>query len=233
MRRMKILPILLCILCCASTALGESTLTLTLFDSAEGAAALLQCDGEAMLINTGPRHASGHLIQHLLALGIPSFSYILVTDPASHNVGGLGQILKLYDTGTLWMQTLPDEMASSCYQHALFIARERGFLPLLPELETDYRLGNATFTLCQHGSTPEDSQYSLLVNHGNVHIIIAANDDALASAATLPADERSMAFSLYPFDSTLYAPDLVGPVSFVSDCNTMALQGIRHRDAVP
>ena len=211
MRKFIALCLILCFALLPAGALGESMLVATFLDAGPGSAILLQCDGEAMLIDSGPRSASGTLLSRLLSLGITSLSHAVITHPHADHIGGLCGLLPSYDVGTLWLPDTDYAEDSSCHQYVALLAARKDLPFTTPEPATSFDLGGATITLLSATEVgvedPHNACLVIRVDHGGKSLLIIGDLGEGAEAELIASEALSHADGLYLGNHYLRSPD--------------------------
>lgn len=74
-------------------------------------------DGKTMLIDAGTREGGNNTIRLIKKLGYRKIDYLIGTHPHSDHIGGLADVIKAFDIGTIYM---PDaETQTSTYEYLL------------------------------------------------------------------------------------------------------------------
>lgn len=167
MRRLRFLWVLWAALWVAApVAQGSDVpLVVTVLSHGSGRAVLLQCGGQAMLVDTGSRAEAGTLLRDLLSLGIVSFECIAITGGGAAEAGGLARVLEVYETQRVWAPDFAGAEPSSCYQHAAMVARRKGIALDTPAAGDTFPLGSATVVAIVGEQT-----LTLRVEHGAVRL---------------------------------------------------------------
>lgn len=170
MRRFFIVLLGLILLCGASQA--ESLLVITPLSLAHGQATVVQCDGQALLVDTGARSDTAALLSYLLQLGIASVDCILITQPQASTLGGLDTLLGLYRPEVVMM--LAAETDESCAQYAGMVLSRHQQAVAAPG--STLHLGSATIETAHPPS--------ITIVHGTLRLI-------LDGGATLRTDDST------------------------------------------
>jgi len=83
-------------------------LELHFFDVGQGDAALILCNGESLLIDTGTSDSAEYLVSSLQASGIQHLNYLLCTHDHSDHIGGLSSVLSSIPTDYFLYSELSD-----------------------------------------------------------------------------------------------------------------------------
>lgn len=137
-----------------SAAYESGNLSVTYLDVGQADCTLLQCDGEAMLIDGGDENSGTRIQKVLTDEGIDSLKYVVGTHPHSDHIGGLDVIITKFDVENVF---LPDiEGDTSTYEELLDAMDYKAITPIHPDIGDCYMLGSAYFTFLSDGSGYED-----------------------------------------------------------------------------
>ena len=84
------------------TSISNAELTAYFMDVGQGAAVLLDCDGEFALIDGGPPSASRLIVAYLRSQGVERLEYVIATHAHADHVGGLSGALAVYPTSAVY-----------------------------------------------------------------------------------------------------------------------------------
>lgn len=144
---------------------AEPKLTVTFLDVGQGDAALVECDGAAMLIDGGAPGQSSKLYSALKRRGITRLDYLVATYPDADHIGGLAGALEAATVGTAYCSvTEHDTDTFRTFQRKL---EEKGVPLAVPEAGDSFPLGGSTVQLLgplrQSGDTNNSSLVLRLV----------------------------------------------------------------------
>lgn len=134
-------------------------------DVGQGDAALVECDGAAMLIDGGAPGQSSKLYSALKRRGITRLDYLVATHPDADHIGGLAGALEAATVGTAYCSvTEHDTDTFRTFQRKL---EEKGVPLAVPEAGDSFPLGGSTVQLLgplrQSGDTNNSSLVLRLV----------------------------------------------------------------------
>lgn len=174
------------------TAMADN-LRVTYLDVGQGDAALLQCGGQTMLVDTGPKESLETILSFLDKAGIVALDYVVGTHPHADHIGNIGEILTKYDVGSVWMPRVKNEIIE--FDEALLAIKQNGLLINAPVVGNEYQLGDAIITiLAPISDAYEDlDDYSIVfrVDHGRNSFLFTGDvgrvseDELLASRADI------------------------------------------------
>lgn len=190
--------ILLLIFCIVLAAVGcskssvNSTLTVTFIDVGQGDAALVECDGEYMLIDTGPnsKTSSDKIRGLLLEKDIFTLKYLVISHMHDDHYGGLiNNALQNVKIETTLCNEDP-------YRNSNVGSHLDGSRLIIPKPdETGYKIGSATIEIVDVRADKKNDSLVLLITHGETSFLFTGDieKEAQSSAA---AKLREMADTL-------------------------------------
>ncbi len=198
-----------------STLRPDGGLEVHFLDVGEADAALILCDGAAMLIDGGNAEDSSLLYAYLQQRQIDTLDYVVCTHPHEDHVGGLAGALRFAAAKRAFCSVT--EAEGRPFQSFLKALEAQGVSLEVPRAGDSFRLGGARITVLgptREGSSVNDNSLVLRLSYGNVSILFAADaeraeeQDILAGGAELKSTvlklghHGSNSSTTYPF---LYA----------------------------
>ena len=133
---------LCCIVCPLVILPGFADIQIHYLDVGQGDAAVIQCDGEVMMIDGGEPQYSQFIYSFLRnTLGIEYIDVMVATHPHSDHVGGLAAALNACEVGVLYTSQI--EYDSSAWQAVLKYADAQGTPVIIPMPDDEFTLGGA------------------------------------------------------------------------------------------
>lgn len=120
----------------------DSTFSIRFFDVGEADAALVLCDGHAMLIDGGNAADSSLIFSALKRLQVDYLDYIICTHPHEDHVGGLAGALNYADVGIAYCSST--QYDSRAFDNFVKYLENRGKTILVPKAGDSFNLGSAT-----------------------------------------------------------------------------------------
>lgn len=168
---------------------GNSPLTVTFIDVGQGDAALVECDGEFMLIDTGPNNkATGDKIRRLLLdKGIFTLKYLVISHLHDDHYGGLiNNALQNVKIETTLCNEDP-------YRNSNVGRHLDGSQLIIPKPgETGYNLGGATIEIVDVKADKKNDSLVLLITYGETSFLFTGDIEKEAQSSA-SAKLREMA----------------------------------------
>ena len=170
----KILAIILILILVPVIALAD--LEAHFLDVGQGDCAVILCDGEAMVIDGGPRASAARVYQYIrYTLRLRHIDYIVSTHPHLDHVYGLSSVLNAAPVDLIL--TPVTEWDSMAFDFMLKYAEKQGTPLAVPNSGDTLQLGGATVTILQcwpeaisYGRT-NDSSIVLRIDYGETSFL--------------------------------------------------------------
>ena len=145
-------------------------------DVGEGDAALILCDGHAMLIDGGEPEYSDLIYAYIKEHSVERLDLIVATHPHVDHIGGLAAALRAVPAGEVWcpVSSYPSKAFASLVQYAGM----RGLRLRRPSPGETFRLGSAEVrVLAPHAVTDDANNSSIVLRivYGNTSFLFAAD----------------------------------------------------------
>lgn len=181
-----VLSLIIMILC---MSVASADLEIRFIDVGQGDATLIQCDGEAMLIDGGSSFASQAIYQYIRkTVGLNHLDYIIATHPHDDHIGGLASALNAVPVDLLLTPVL--EWDSKPFRNMIKYANKQGTVVSLPSDGDTLRLGSAAITILHvwpEAWTENDMSIVVRLEYGDFSAIFMA--DAESTAEYMILDE--------------------------------------------
>ena len=196
-------------------------LSVHFLDVGQGDAALVICDGEAMLIDGGPTEASQFLYTYLRK-ETESLSVLIATHPHDDHIGGLAAALNavvvdvIYSPVTVWNSKVWDDLTR--------YASAQGTPIVVPQEGDSFALGGATVTIlhCWPEAWAEnDMSIVLRVDYGSTSFLFTGDAEEMEFmmiGLPLRADVLKIAHHGSRYSSTPEFIEAVAPSWAVISC---------------
>ena len=142
---------------------GDSCMRVTFLDVGEADCALIQCGGEAMLIDSGNYADLSYVKQTLQSLGVTTLKYIIATHPHEDHIGCMGGLIRAFGVETLYAPSAEYHSDSTCFDVMNEALAELGKSITVPRANETIRLDSAELTFLSAGKTYENTNDTSLV----------------------------------------------------------------------
>lgn len=172
----------------------NASLTVHFIDVGQADAALLLCDGKAMLIDGGNVADSSLVAAYLDAQGVSHLDYIVSTHAHEDHVGGLSGALNVCTVDTVYSPV--EEFDSKAFRDFVKYVEAQGKSLTIPTPGDRFALGNAVVEILAPLRDDYDTNNSsivLKVTHGDVSFLFTGDaerpseEDMLAAGCNLDA----------------------------------------------
>lgn len=177
MRKLAACILVLGVMMLALPGSAESLMLVTFLDVENGEAALVQVDGQAMLVDAGTAQGRGTLMQALVDLRAASLAYVVITHPEAGRIGALDRVALFYDMAGLYAPDSAYARTSSCMQRAQLLAQRRGATVLAPADGYTWQLGSAAITVWSVPDADGGAGLVLHVQHGQSSLLFLGGAD--------------------------------------------------------
>ena len=165
MKRLLPVLLLLTLLCgCVympAAPLESDGLTVHYIDVGQADSILLQCGGEAMLIDGGNVEDSDLVVAYLREQGVNTLDYVVNTHAHEDHVGGLPGVLAVYKTNAVLCPV--EKYDSNCFEDFLRYADKQGLKPVCPDPGDVVMLGDTQITVLGPVKDDYDTNNSSIV----------------------------------------------------------------------
>ena len=165
-----ILSIVLAVAGCSKSA-GDSKLTVTFINVGQGDAALVECGGEYMLIDTGPNNkTTGEKIRKLLLdKGIYTLKYLVISHLHDDHYGGLiNNALQNVEIKATLCNEDP-------YRKSNVASCLDGSRLIIPKAGEEFSLGSATIKVVDVSSNQANDSLVLLISYENTNFFLTGD----------------------------------------------------------
>lgn len=146
---------------------ADGTLRVHFIDVGQADCALLEYEGNAILIDGGNVEDSSLVVSYLEQQGITYLNLVVASHAHEDHVGGLGGVLAVYETGSVWSPTTT--YSSSCFDDFMHYADQQGLTVKIPEPGDKFTAGDLTLTVLgptQSYADPNNTSIIIMAEFG-------------------------------------------------------------------
>lgn len=194
-------------------------------DVGEADSALIICDGEAMLVDTGNADQGSYIRLYLKQNNVESLKYLLLTHSDKDHIGGAASVISNVDIENLFMCRY--EKDNDVYNNMMNEINYKSMDWSTPEVGSEYVLGDAVITIVAPNAeydNPNDSSIAFVIRHGKDSFIftgdaeVAAENDIVNNGLDISADVYYVGHHGSHTSSTQEFLDKVNPKYAVISC---------------
>lgn len=161
---------------------NEENLRVHFIDVGQGDAILIQNGNKSMLIDAGDNKYGQIVVDYLKDNGVSKLDYLIGTHPHADHIGGLDEVIKNLEIGTIIMPRLNHD--TKTYEDVLLAVQEKGLKINSPKIAEDYELGEVKWTILAPNSEEYESlnNYSVVVKleYGNNSFLFTGDAESLS-----------------------------------------------------
>ena len=178
-----------------ATSEAAGQLTVHFIDVGQADCALLECEGQTMLIDGGNVGDSSLVVSYLKEQGIEHLDYVICTHAHEDHVGGLSGPLNTCTAGAVYAPVT--ECDTKAFGSFLKYTQAQGLEITVPEADDSFLLGEARVTVLGPREDYDDTNNTsivLRVDHGENSFLFtgdmetSAEEDLLAAGCDLDAN---------------------------------------------
>ena len=159
----------------APPAEGE-TLTVHFIDVGQADCALLECNGEYIVIDGGNVEDSSLVVSYLPEQGVTKLEAVIATHAHEDHVGGLPGVLAVYETAAVYAPT--KTYASNCFDDFVYYTDQQGLQIAIPKPGDVIEFGSATATglgPVKSYADPNDTSIVVMVEYGTTRFLFTGD----------------------------------------------------------
>lgn len=214
---------------------NASLMEVHFIDVGQGDATLIKADGKYMLIDAGNNDMGTKVQLYLQKQGVEKLDYLILTQTDADHIGGADVIVTKFDIDVTFMGDYKKD--TKTYEELINAFKDRGLVYSIPEVGSEYKLGNATFTILAPNRTYEDpnnSSIALLLKNGNNTFLFTgdceeeAEKDILANGLPIDCDVYKLGHHGSKTSSSKAFLEAITPVYGVISCEMGNSYGHPH-----
>ena len=168
-----------------------AALRVTFFSEKIGTSALVQADGQAMLIVAEPEISTDEIMSSLDDIGVQKIDLLAGTLLQEDHIGALGAILNKYQTGSLW---LPGTAAEDLVFQSLQSAIQASDTMLNITMPGDrYDLGDAKITVLEFPNRSDGNAlipgHMLRIDYGKFSFLFTSGSGAVSEGGLMSSEK--------------------------------------------
>lgn len=163
------------------TPISGNGLTVHFIDVGQADCALLECDGEFMIIDGGNVEDGQMVVSYLNQMGVETLSSVVCTHAHEDHVGGLPAVLSVFDAETVYSPVT--EYSSKVFGDFVKKTEAQGQSLTIPEPGDQFMLGTATVTVLgptQEYEETNDTSIILKVTYGESDFLFTGDMEVAA-----------------------------------------------------
>lgn len=204
----------------------DGDLTVTFLDVGQGNAVLIQNDGQSMLVDGGDRDQSSFVVSYLKQQGIEELTYVVSSHYDADHLNGVVGALNAFTCDEVLSADY--ETDTRVYQSFWSTIEEKDIPQIYPEIEENYELGDAYFTIvCPDSydySNDNDNSIGIRLVYGETSFLICGDASSeveemmLASGEELDSDVYLASHHGSEYSSSTAFLQAVSPEAVVVSC---------------
>lgn len=140
---------------------NESGLKVYFFDVGQADSILITNNGITMLIDAGNNEDGEMLVNYINTLGISKIDVLIGTHPHEDHIGGLDDIIKSFDIGTIYMPNV--QTNTKTFEDVLDAISDKGLKVTTPNIGDTFKVGEAECEVMSIGSKKTDLNTTSIV----------------------------------------------------------------------
>ena len=159
-----------------TTPPAEGELVISMLDVGNADCILLQCNGQAALIDAGENNDEDVILTALQGAGVTKLDYVIATHADADHIGGMDMVIHNMPIGTFLMSFMPEghTPTTRTYERMLEAMLDCNITPTEAEHGAVYTVGEATITILSGLSDytdTNDQSVVCCVSHGEMDFL--------------------------------------------------------------
>jgi len=158
-------------------------------DVGQGEATLITTRGGNILIDGGDTPMGTRVSNYLRSVGVNSLTYVVATHPHADHIGGLIEVLQVFDVGAVIMPQVAH--TTRTFENFIEVLEDRNLPVRAPVAGHSFNLGGASFTIVAPNfsgySNLNDYSIVLRMDYGDVSFLFTGDAERLSEEEILAA----------------------------------------------
>ena len=162
-------------------SLDGTGLTVHFIDVGQADCALLECDGEYMLIDGGNKEDGQLVVSYLEQQGVEELSAVICTHAHEDHVGGLPSVLAVYPTEAVYAPT--KTYSSNIFDDFVYYTDQQGLEIIIPSPGDAFTLGGTNITVLgptQSYADTNNTSIVVKVEYGDISFLFTGDMETTA-----------------------------------------------------
>lgn len=139
----------------------DGSLSVHFIDVGQGDCIYINQGEYNMLIDAGNNEDGEKLVSYLKSLNVNGFDYVIGTHPHEDHIGGMDDIINNFEIENYYM---PDKLSTTkTFEDVLDALDAKGLSYTVPNIDDEFKLGDATFKVIYSGDDTNDINDSSIV----------------------------------------------------------------------
>lgn len=139
----------------------DGSLSVHFIDVGQGDCIYINQGEYNMLIDAGNNEDGEKLVSYLKSLNVNGFDYVIGTHPHEDHIGGMDDIINNFEIDNYYM---PDKLSTTkTFEDVLDALDNKGLSYTVPNIDDEFKLGDATFKVIYSGDDTNDINDSSIV----------------------------------------------------------------------
>ena len=139
---------------CITKIPDDEYLRVYCFDVGQGDSILVVNNGKTMLIDASTNDMGSRVVGYLQNLGIKKIDYLVGTHPHEDHIGGLDNVIKNFDIGTIYMPRTP--ATTKTFEDVVDAIADKKLKVTTPSIGDKFNVGNANCKVMYIGDNKEE-----------------------------------------------------------------------------
>ncbi len=152
----------------AAAPISGNGMTIHFIDVGQADCALVECDGQYMIIDGGNVEDGQMVVSYLKQMGVETLSAVVCSHAHEDHVGGLPAVLSVFKAETVYSPV--DSYSTKVFRNFLSKTEDQGLSVTIPAPGDRFSLGSATVTVLgpvQEYDDPNETSLILKVSYGD------------------------------------------------------------------